>query len=241
MRSGTIPAGLTAVAAALLLTAPFATAAPAQDTGPGTGACIDATIALSAGQGFLDRATGTGADLADIRAEAAAVLDVVPDSVTSVDALLDDPATTDDATEVLTRLRAALIADNAATSQATDVDLDALTAARDEACADPAGDGPTGEPAPTSDPAPTGEPTPPADTESPAPTTGEDSGQLYGSCADVRAAGAAPLLITDTGYRADLDSDADGVACEDTDGAPVGDGFGQVGEVPTGSADTGQL
>lgn len=37
----------------------------------------------------------------------------------------------------------------------------------------------------------------------------------YGSCADARAAGAAPLRTGDPGYRSGLDRDGDGVACEE--------------------------
>lgn len=36
----------------------------------------------------------------------------------------------------------------------------------------------------------------------------------YGSCADARAAGAAPLYVGEPGYRSGLDRDGDGVACE---------------------------
>ncbi|MEV0296922.1 excalibur calcium-binding domain-containing protein [Nocardia sp. NPDC050710] len=36
----------------------------------------------------------------------------------------------------------------------------------------------------------------------------------YKSCKEARAAGAAPLRRGDPGYRAGLDSDGDGVACE---------------------------
>ena len=36
----------------------------------------------------------------------------------------------------------------------------------------------------------------------------------YANCAAARAAGAAPLLIGQPGYRAPLDRDHDGVACE---------------------------
>ena len=39
-------------------------------------------------------------------------------------------------------------------------------------------------------------------------------GAYYASCADARAAGAAPLRRGDPGYRAGLDRDDDGVACE---------------------------
>ncbi|CAM2760179.1 excalibur calcium-binding domain-containing protein [Skermania piniformis] len=36
----------------------------------------------------------------------------------------------------------------------------------------------------------------------------------YGDCDAVRAAGAAPLFLGEPGYRAKLDRDGDGVACE---------------------------
>jgi hypothetical protein len=36
----------------------------------------------------------------------------------------------------------------------------------------------------------------------------------YANCAAARAAGAAPLHTGDPGYRAGLDRDHDGVACE---------------------------
>ena len=36
----------------------------------------------------------------------------------------------------------------------------------------------------------------------------------YGNCAAARAAGAAPLHVGDPGYRAGLDRDGDGIACE---------------------------
>lgn len=36
----------------------------------------------------------------------------------------------------------------------------------------------------------------------------------YASCADARAAGAAPLYEGDPGYRSQLDRDHDGIACE---------------------------
>ena len=40
------------------------------------------------------------------------------------------------------------------------------------------------------------------------------SSAYYGSCAEARAAGAAPLRVGDPGYRSGLDRDGDGVACE---------------------------
>ena len=55
------------------------------------------------------------------------------------------------------------------------------------------------------------------------PPSGDDESQItspavydpyYGSCADARAAGAAPLYAGEPGYRPRLDRDGDGVACE---------------------------
>lgn len=40
------------------------------------------------------------------------------------------------------------------------------------------------------------------------------SGAYFANCASARAAGAAPLRRGDPGYRAGLDRDNDGVACE---------------------------
>jgi Excalibur calcium-binding domain len=48
--------------------------------------------------------------------------------------------------------------------------------------------------------------------EEPAPEPTPDA--YYANCAAVRAAGAAPLTAGDPGYRAALDRDKDGVACE---------------------------
>lgn len=45
-------------------------------------------------------------------------------------------------------------------------------------------------------------------------TTTSDASTYYSSCADARAAGAAPLHTGDPGYRAGLDRDHDGIACE---------------------------
>jgi hypothetical protein len=41
-----------------------------------------------------------------------------------------------------------------------------------------------------------------------------DSSVYYKNCAAAKAAGAAPLLRGEPGYRAGLDRDGDGVACE---------------------------
>ncbi|WP_324193686.1 excalibur calcium-binding domain-containing protein [Nocardia otitidiscaviarum] len=44
--------------------------------------------------------------------------------------------------------------------------------------------------------------------------TPETPSAYYRSCAEARAAGAAPLHRGDPGYRSGLDRDGDGVACE---------------------------
>jgi hypothetical protein len=48
----------------------------------------------------------------------------------------------------------------------------------------------------------------------PAPAAPAPAAAYYGSCADARNAGAAPLYAGQAGYRAALDRDEDGVACE---------------------------
>lgn len=60
----------------------------------------------------------------------------------------------------------------------------------------------------------TGAPAPPP---APAPTTkapGSGGGVYFANCTAARDAGAAPLYRGDPGYRAGLDRDGDGVACE---------------------------
>ncbi|MDQ0676018.1 chemotaxis protein histidine kinase CheA [Pseudarthrobacter siccitolerans] len=47
-----------------------------------------------------------------------------------------------------------------------------------------------------------------------APVAPAPASAYYGSCADARNAGAAPLYAGQAGYRAALDRDKDGVACE---------------------------
>lgn len=54
-------------------------------------------------------------------------------------------------------------------------------------------------------------PTAPQPTTAPPPNGGE---VYYASCAQARAAGAAPLHRGDPGYRSGLDRDDDGIACE---------------------------
>ncbi len=60
-------------------------------------------------------------------------------------------------------------------------------------------------PAPTRAPEPIPQPEPQPD---PAPSA------YYANCAEARAAGAAPILRGQPGYRSALDRDGDGVACE---------------------------
>lgn len=53
-------------------------------------------------------------------------------------------------------------------------------------------------------------------TRAPAPQRALDlgGGVYYPNCAAARAAGVAPLRVNDPGYRAGLDRDRDGIACE---------------------------
>lgn len=73
-------------------------------------------------------------------------------------------------------------------------------------------------PAPAPEPvAPAPEPEAEAEAVAPAPepvAPAAPSNAYYASCADARAAGAAPLYAGEPGYRAGLDRDGDGVACE---------------------------
>jgi Excalibur calcium-binding domain len=65
-------------------------------------------------------------------------------------------------------------------------------------------------PAPALPAAPVPSPAAPA----PAPADSSPGGPYYRNCAAARAAGVAPLHRGDPGYRAGLDRDGDGVACE---------------------------
>jgi len=59
------------------------------------------------------------------------------------------------------------------------------------------------------------EPLPPRSAVTPGSSAPDaDADVHYASCAEVRAAGAAPLRRGDAGYRSGLDGDGDGVACE---------------------------
>jgi len=78
-------------------------------------------------------------------------------------------------------------------------------------------------PAHTPDPAPAVVHTPPAHTPDPAPVPAPEpaadeppasGAAYYQNCTQARAAGAAPIRRGEPGYRAALDRDDDGVACE---------------------------
>ena len=74
-------------------------------------------------------------------------------------------------------------------------------------------------PAPTPTPVPTPEPpvtkaAPPVQTTEEKPAPEPDSAAYYKNCTAAKAAGAAPLYRGEPGYRAALDRDGDGVACE---------------------------
>lgn len=53
-------------------------------------------------------------------------------------------------------------------------------------------------------------------------STSSSAGLYYENCDAVRAAGKAPLMSNQPGYRDGLDSDKDGIACEDSDAGSVG-------------------
>lgn len=81
------------------------------------------------------------------------------------------------------------------------------------------------------EPPTTDEPSTPQPTTTAPPATGSP---LYENCAEARAFGAAPIAAGDPGYRAELDTDGDGTACEDSadDGftpAPAGSTSGSSG------------
>lgn len=62
--------------------------------------------------------------------------------------------------------------------------------------------------------APAPAPVAPAPPVVPAPAPAAPAAAYYANCAAAKAAGAAPILAGQAGYRAALDRDADGVACE---------------------------
>jgi hypothetical protein len=68
-----------------------------------------------------------------------------------------------------------------------------------------------------SSPAPAAEPSPAVAVSAPAvpaPAAPAPAAVFYANCAAAKAAGAAPILTGQAGYRAGLDRDLDGVACE---------------------------
>lgn len=110
----------------------------------------------------------------------------------------------------------------------------------------------TDEPAP--EPEPTTETPAPTDEQSPTDRPEEGVIPLYADCAEARDFGAAPIAEGDPGYRAGLDSDSDGTACEiddpgslgnatggsdDTLGGSDDSNSGVVDSIPSGSVDTG--
>jgi uncharacterized membrane protein YgcG len=95
------------------------------------------------------------------------------------------------------------------------------------------------EPSVTASPSPSDSPTatatPVATTKSPAPrkTSTSPRALYYANCDAVRSAGKAPLRRGAAGYRAGLDRDGDGVACESREGG------GSTGGGSTGGGSTG--
>ncbi|WP_018349112.1 excalibur calcium-binding domain-containing protein [Longispora albida] len=85
----------------------------------------------------------------------------------------------------------------------------------------------TAAPVPTTAP-----PAPPVPTPA-APKTTAPAPVYYANCDAVRAAGKAPLYRNSPGYRAALDADNDGIACEtDTNTGGGGTGGGGGGSAP---------
>jgi hypothetical protein len=66
----------------------------------------------------------------------------------------------------------------------------------------------------TTDPAPPEPAATTADDSTDQPSTSDGGDVYYANCAAVRAAGKAPLLRGQPGYRPALDRDHDGIACE---------------------------
>jgi hypothetical protein len=58
------------------------------------------------------------------------------------------------------------------------------------------------------------EPSPAAVTGAPAPAPVPGGDVSYANCAEVRAAGAAPIMAAQPGYSRKLDRDGDGTGCE---------------------------
>ncbi|WP_051704181.1 excalibur calcium-binding domain-containing protein [Glycomyces sp. NRRL B-16210] len=94
----------------------------------------------------------------------------------------------------------------------------------------PSKSAPTTRPAPT-EAASTTEPEPEPTTEAAARVEETTKSQevYYENCAAARAAGAAPVLEGQPGYRPGLDGDGDGVGCEDSSSGGGGNGGGGNG------------
>jgi hypothetical protein len=110
-------------------------------------------------------------------------------------------------------------ADKAAAEKAAAEKAAADKAAADQAAADQAAAAQAAQQAAKPAPAPAAPapaaPAPAAAAPAPAaPAPAAPASAYYGSCADARNAGAAPLYAGQAGYRAALDRDKDGVACE---------------------------
>jgi outer membrane biosynthesis protein TonB len=74
---------------------------------------------------------------------------------------------------------------------------------------------PTPTPTPTLTPSPSPSPSPAPEPEpAPPPAPEPDRHAYYKNCDAARAAGAAPILRGEPGYRSGLDRDDDGIACE---------------------------
>jgi hypothetical protein len=87
----------------------------------------------------------------------------------------------------------------------------------------------TGTPAPATTVAPlpaTSAPEPTTQAPTLAPTTSAPKPVHYANCTAVRGAGKAPLRKGRPGYRAGLDRDGDGVACEASEGSSGGSSSG---------------
>lgn len=214
---------LAGVAVALLVAGTgVALAADAPPTGPDTTACSAATTAVTGAQSKVDAQV--------------ALVAVTQSDLEKNTAFLNAPETTATAKpyfQAQVDSLTALLVTQKATVVDLGVALTAAAAAKTTACAAaPETVTPTTPPAdPTVSPttAPTVAPTT-------VPTTPPAAGPLYATCAEASAAGVFDIPAGAPGYRAELDSDTDGVACE----RPAVDGsFDQIGTVPVGSVDTG--
>jgi hypothetical protein len=135
----------------------------------------------------------TEADSKRVLAEKAAAEKAAAEKAAAEKAAAEQAAAAQAAAEKAAAEKAA--ADQAAAEQAAAAQAAAAQAAAEQAARDAA--------ARQAVPAP-----------APAPAAPAPSSVYFGSCADAKAAGAAPLYSGQPGYRAGLDRDRDGVACE---------------------------